>query len=436
MKKLLVVLLSLGLIVAFSMSASAADVKFSGQYYVVGVYNDNLSLAGGDDAYSRAYIWNRARVQMVFKIADGLTFTTRFDAFEKQWGNTNWSGGSQDKSNSAKAAVAGGSPKLQENLEMEHGYVTFKTAMGQFQIGYQAADTWGTVFGDNPGSRPRVKYILPVGPLTILAIYEKVFESDGSYQPGYGPGTTDADWDNYALAGVFKWKGGNAGLLLKYIDNCYTRVPGNYGVKMYAISPYVMATFGPVYVEGQVYYLGGKAKEYDNATYGADVDKESLAAYALAKVKLGPAFVGGQIGYSQGQDPNDKTKDTVGQSSSTAWNPTLIWGQANLNVWAMGGVKEPNKQNLLLYNVFGGFNVTPKVKIEGAVSMMWADQTAAGVDKAYGTEIDVQASYKIYDNLTYLVGAGYLVAGDFYKGAHNAETGDDYLLMNKLTVKF
>ena len=36
MKKFLVVLLSLGLIVAFGATASAADVKFSGSYYVVG----------------------------------------------------------------------------------------------------------------------------------------------------------------------------------------------------------------------------------------------------------------------------------------------------------------------------------------------------------------------------------------------------------------
>ena len=45
---------------------------------------------------------------------------------------------------------------LQENLEIEHAYVTFKTAIGQFQIGYQNVDEWGTVFGDTPGSRPRV----------------------------------------------------------------------------------------------------------------------------------------------------------------------------------------------------------------------------------------------------------------------------------------
>ncbi len=43
MKKLLVVLLSLGLIVAFSTAASAADVKFGGSYYLVGAYESNPS---------------------------------------------------------------------------------------------------------------------------------------------------------------------------------------------------------------------------------------------------------------------------------------------------------------------------------------------------------------------------------------------------------
>ena len=45
MKKFLVVLLSLGLIVAFGATASAADVKFGGSYYVVGVYENNPLLS-------------------------------------------------------------------------------------------------------------------------------------------------------------------------------------------------------------------------------------------------------------------------------------------------------------------------------------------------------------------------------------------------------
>ena len=156
MKKLLVVLLALGLIAAFGMTASAADVKFAGQYYVVGVYEDNRPCRTRMTAIP-GLLLTRTRVQTVFQIAEGLSFTTRFDAFEKQWGSVNRSSSNtEDKSNSGK--VNSVNLTLQENIEMEHGYVTFKTAIGQFDIGYQAADEWGTVFADTPGSRPRSKY--------------------------------------------------------------------------------------------------------------------------------------------------------------------------------------------------------------------------------------------------------------------------------------
>ena len=42
MKRFWLVLLSLGLIVAFSTSAMAVDVKFSGEYYAAGLYLDKV----------------------------------------------------------------------------------------------------------------------------------------------------------------------------------------------------------------------------------------------------------------------------------------------------------------------------------------------------------------------------------------------------------
>jgi len=69
----------------------------------------------------------------------------------------------------------------------------------------------------------------------------------------------------------------------------------------------------------------------------------------------------------------------------------------------------------------------------------WAGATAATkyLSKDYGTEFDLEASYMIYDNLTYSAGFGYLWAGDYYKGANVAAKIDDtYLLMNKLQVVF
>jgi hypothetical protein len=62
----------------------------------------------------------------------------------------------------------------------------------------------------------------------------------------------------------------------------------------------------------------------------------------------------------------------------------------------------------------------------------------------YGTEIDLTATYKITNNLSYMLGAGYLFTGDYYKGYEaaysayglNDETVDDYMLINKLTFNF
>ena len=45
-----------------------------------------------ENRYSHAFFYQRVRLQPVFKIAEGLTFTARMDALEKQWGNTNWKG--------------------------------------------------------------------------------------------------------------------------------------------------------------------------------------------------------------------------------------------------------------------------------------------------------------------------------------------------------
>ncbi|MEW6334718.1 MAG: hypothetical protein AB1558_10640 [Thermodesulfobacteriota bacterium] len=444
MKKLLVALLSLGLIVAFSMSASAATVKFSGQYYVNGIYEDNRPFGDGAKAYSRAFMFNRTRVQMVFDVAKGLSFTTRFDAFEKQWGAVNRSSGTaEDKSNSGKIkdGIA-----LQENLEMEHGYVTFMTRIGKFDIGYQAADEWGTRFADTPGSRPRAKYTGAFGPLNVIAIYQKNYEADTVMYTSTPSGVTDGDADRYMLAGIFNWKGGNAGLLYVYGLTKNAKPTAHYYAETNTLAPFFKATFGPVYMEGEVVYTFGKARKYDTGK-GTDIDLDSLGAYLMARVNMGPMFFGGQVGYSAGDDGSDPTKSKTGPASSTSWTPALIFGNANLRVWAYGshhgtgtahGAYSTDKQNLILYNVFGGFKVTPKFTVEAAFSFMQADKTPAGyISKDYGYEADIKATYRIYDNLTYMLGAGYLWTGDYFKGkSADHKVGNDYLFMHQLTLSF
>ena len=480
MKKLLVVLLSLGLIVAFSTAASAVDVKFSGGYYVVGVYDNNPELRK-EGGYSRAAFFQRARVQTQFVVAEGLSLTTRFDALEKQWGQSDsrsMVAADMDKTNSrpystipTTSSTTGltntAGKNLQENLEFERAFITFKTAVGVFDVGYQIAGKWGTDFGDSECTKPRIKFATQAGPLSFLMLYEKNFEADSSSVGSNATGTTslyrgktDLDNDMYAVGAIYSFKGGQAGAILQYVKNSSTRV-SPFGAPPYkvvgmGIAPYFKATIGPVYLEGEATYIKGKMK-YDEGTVGVagDIDLESWNAYLKAQVNMGPAYFGGQIGWVMGDGDGTATKMKNINGFSDAgydWKPTLILNNVDYGTWIPNGKDSSNyyhnnPKGFFLYNVFAGFNPTPKLNMEAAVSVASYDskkswnatrtaQTELISDKI-GMEIDVTATYKIFDNLTYMVGAGYIFTGDAWKGTNAAaQVGNNYMLLNKLTLSF
>ena len=471
MKKFLVVLLSLGLIVAFGATASALDVKFSGQYYVAGQYESNRSLNSTDRGTALADIWQRARVQTTFVIAEGLSFTTRFDALEKMWGGIGMSTTSQfDRSNSRSqvtSTVTQSSPAAQENFEMEQAYVNFKTGVGTFQVGYQDAEVWGTGFGDTPNSRPRIVFYNNIGPVTITGVFEKGYDSVNA-STATNIATVDGDVDKYMLNGVYRGKGLEVGLLYVYANAGYYRTTALAGaaaadgtattfrINQHTLSPYMKGTFGPVYVEGELIYFFGNAREYDVAPAAGNRVATGWGGYALAKVNVGPAYFGASIGYSTGDDPDTLDKDESGPKSSTNWNPGILFGDGNYRTWIGAsnlGMSNNGtnfdasaKQNLLAYNLFAGFNPTPKLNLDAQLWILQADVDKywdafgvrrVAVSKNYGVEFDVTATYKIYDNLSYMVGAGYFWTGDYFKGTSATNTvSNDYVLLNKLTLTF
>jgi len=122
-------------------------------------------------------------------------------------------------------------------------------------------------------------------------------------------------------------------------------------------------------------------------------------------------------------------------------SPCLLMLGEQYSKWGVAGTFDPlnayTANNYLFYQVFGSYKATPKLNLAASLSYATADRKPAGyVSDVYGTEIDVTASYKIYDNLTYEVGLGYLWAGDYYKGSTAKEIDNNYVVMNKLQVKF
>jgi len=86
MKRLWLVLLSLGLVMAFSVSAFAVDVKVGAEYYAAGMYLNKTNLADQDTNPSTAFFYQRWRVGTDFIVSPSLKLVTRFDAMERIWG--------------------------------------------------------------------------------------------------------------------------------------------------------------------------------------------------------------------------------------------------------------------------------------------------------------------------------------------------------------
>jgi len=499
MKKLWIVLLSLALVAAFCMPAAAVDVKFSGSYYVAGDYYSDLDMADSG-AYlgsttvpahfvlnpetgvieeveavtterrgrdrSTAFFRQRLRIQTEFVVSPGLSLITRFDALEKIWGDNNWSGG-RGNTLSRPHNITNNTTKEQENIEFEQAYIQYMSKVGLWWVGYAPHDFWGTTFGDSTQTQALVQWILPLNQnWTIGAKYFKTYEGSSSLFNG----ARGNDSDDNAYVGIASYKNENleGGLKVAYrrlannkdgLQSQTTQVGVPFAtVDGWLLTPYFKGQFGPVTVQSELEYWNGDIEfDSDDPDGNRDADMEMWAFYADAKVDLGPAYVGGRFVYASGQD-YDRNKIT-----GSNFNPAFeaCWGGVDLrqtlilwnddvtnwagNVWGLG----PGVKNAFFYQVYGGYK-WDKFNFFASLAYAKADEAWAFDagnpyevdDDDYGYELDVTATYSITNNLKYMVGAGYLWTGDYFKGKakHGSPAGHDvddiYLITNKLTLTF
>jgi len=294
-----------------------------------------------------------------------------------------------------------------------------------------------------------------MGNFTMGAVYEKWFEADKTQVTTYPKGNrTDADTDTYALFGTFKYTGGDAGLMLKWYNDRSHRADtvaaapgqGGYKANMYQVAPYARATFGPFYVETELEFFGGDVLKWEKAGAVPDKSMSSWGAYVMVKFTMGPAAFGVALSNSTGDNGKDASKtNEMPAGSGTDYNPALLLmndtlvGQGDS---PLGSTSNPigvtnKKLNVLIANVFGTFKATPQLDFGAAFTWAKVNEKKTALSDELGFEFDVTASYKIYDNLTYKVGAGYLWTGDYFKGASATKAiGNDYMLMNNLQIVF
>ena len=528
MKRFWLILLSLGLVMAFSASAFAVDVKVGAEYYAAGLYLNKTSLYDGPDtiiaykydakkakkgktdkawkrdkkddehvneAGSTAFFFQRLRVGTDFICSPSLKLVTRFDAMERIWGGQRSSVGTED-------SMSAGTRAENENIAFDLAYIDYTSPIGLFRVGYQKDYEWGTVFGDYTSGPTRggITYIVPVGPVTILAQYIKEADKSASAVTT-GVTTTDQDYDSYRLGAIYPFKKGKAsgevGGLLLWNRNAtnksgsavaYPTYGNGYLENAYALVPYVKANIGPVAVQAEVQYTFGDAIKWEDTNGGlytgtppsglgspANVSISALSVFLDATATFGPAYVGGSFAYLSGDDPstNDKLEGSnllmTVNGAGFDWNPCLIMFNNDLRYWGgnisghAGSVLDGEMSNAWFFQGRVGVKPTPQWDVMLAVSYAQVDKKPTGfIGGTYGTEVDLTGTYKITNNLTYVLGAGYFFAGDFFKGtgydwklsansdtppvgatppnlaneAGVSEIQNDFMIMNKLILSF
>jgi len=452
MKRFYLVLFVLALGIAFSLPATAVDVKFNGSFYAAGLYQDKTSVTKntGSDGGSTAFYYQRLRIQTDLIVSPGLKLITRFDALERGWG------GNRSTPGITAMADSAGTRSENENIAIDHAYISYMSPIGEFRVGYRDIGIWGTYFGDSGKPTGQIywgKYFTPVSTY-VWGMVAKV--NDNSNSAINTSNYSDRDNDQYMLsAHYYGIKNTEIGLLYDYLRYASGRngvviapsIDYGYVTAAHIVQSFVKTKFSRIYFEGEVAYAWGDYVKFDGAHPGvSDMTLSNLQAYIKAIADFGPVYVGGIAAYVAGDDPGTTDKCEGGFfSGGREFNPALIlfntersdWGGAisGYNTSAING----QMTNTWFFQLITGVKPVDKLDIRATVSYANADKkpTAAWLYNNYGTEVDLTATYKITNNLSYMLGGGYLFTGNYFKGTSDVnELKDNFLILNKLTLTF
>jgi len=448
MKKFWLVLLSLGLIMAFSVSAFAVDIKVSGEYYAAGMYLNKTNVndteaKGAYEGLSTAFFYQRLRVGTDFIVSPGLKLVTRFDAMERIWGGARSNPGYGGALSSVSAKDSYETAAENQNIAIDWVYINYVSPIGKFDVGIMNDGSTGTIFGNSLAPAARIKYSYIIAPFTINAAYTKV--KDQSYSAvTTGTDFTDGDNDKYGLEGGYTWKDGKAGLNVNYYRYAEKKPTNDYINTYLLFTPYAIAKIGPVNLQAELNYATGKNKKYDSGT--GDERLESWSGWVDATATFAPVYVGATVAYVSGDDPNTSDVNEGTLNGGRDWNPCLImfnyYDVANWvgDVYGYNGSKVTGPMtNTLFFQGRVGVKPMPQLDAMLSVSYAQADKKPSGyANGTYGTEIDLTGTYKITNNLSYMLGIGYLFTGDYFKGydSPGTEINDDFIVINKLTLTF
>lgn len=466
MKKVLSTVAALGLVAGMATAAQALEFSVSGYYFVEGTHMSSADGTGvvttvdadkvagidtgvnvtgltsgvtlDDEAPNDDY-WNHEFViKPVMKVNDKIAMKSKIYLAADKFGNDSATIAPTDND----LAVANGG-----NVTVHHLYMEYMSPIGMLRVGRTSAGLWQGDFLSSDGYGNRIMYFPNWLPENIggCVFIQKVNENDSRA----GNDLVDADTDLYEVSAWYKTKDLKVALGYDFWDmnqaaaSDYTR---------HRIKGYYNQNMGNIYAEMEFSYDWG-TMDWDAAGV-KDTDIDTFAIMADVGMTMDKLDVGMMFIYASGDDDatdndNESAMGHVYGSLGEQFQPyTILTGRHTgmLSNDFNGTNADMAFHGIMSLGVHADFAVTDKLSLHTAVAYAMADtdEVATGIeiDDEYGWEIDLGASYKLMDNLTYSADFGYLMAGDFFKGYEIAGVGpfgdaeDVYVLNHRLTMEF
>ena len=455
--KLLGALVTLGLAAAVATPAMALENQFSGGY--TAFYDLSNYTASGDlskkDASTQNYFVQRMRLGYTAKANEDAKLVTKFE-FDYNWyGNNSYATG-------RGTGGALGADSVQ--METKHIYIDFNVAKGlNTKIGMQP-------YND---SFKGIIFDADMAGVLLSHDYNNAAVSVGFFR--FGDATSASTWagiekigrythDMFALDGKYSvTKGTKIGASYYYISD--NRTNGSITSPVGAPTGYT-ADGTPIY--GSVTTTANPANDTKVHTLGLNAETTvgplKLSGFALGQFgdynkvddAKGYAFnVGASMPLGAGTGRTEFIYTSGGKNGKSLYIPysaggsegggfydaEMIMLNRDKNATTIDNAivynSNNNDQGLVMASV--GYDYPFSAKLSGSVNagFAWVAKDLANNDNKYlGTELNVEANYKVLPSVTLGARAGYVVLGDYFKNtAALGNTPDDPYDV-KLLAKF
>jgi hypothetical protein len=452
MKKLMTIGLAAATLLTLASTVKATALETSGELRERAWYVKNYVI----DGKTTEWFDQRLRLSLTWPVAEGVRVNVRADILEGMWGeNIPQVGISQNADGTFTSRATGIDTKNPIQFDHVNMQFVWPGAPLTFIVGRQDV-SWGAGFLAAKDNRDRFKVIAKFAPeLSVGFMYDKNKELFGAHDSS----NNNDDARAYTLAFFGDVPGWKYGVLGLYNLDETTPDSGSGVIKRWAFDGYAIGKAGPVDLKVEVAYMTGS-----NQLNGkAKVDQAGIGAYAMVAVPAGPVKIALEGAYASGNDPKTAKNEGALRADydSDFWSIILYnnlqypgylgsgtgnavtsdyagdTGLTNAAAGKLSFTMSPAKGfTVILAGVFAQALEDVVVTTTPAKAATATTPAVPAVTKTYksdslGTEFDLVAVYNITDNVYFLGGVGYLVAGNFFGDVKNPLG-----VMGSLNVKF